>query len=250
VGVSPKVPISTDQLELRQEVEVNIIENALQDKRQTLSEHESKEFLRAYGIPVTREKEVLDQHRFMEAVREIGFPLVVKGTGSQLIHKTERALVHVDIRSEDEALAAYRDVMHKITPDGGKVLVQEMVIGKRELVVGLTRDMQFGPCVMFGLGGIFTEILKDISFRVAPIERRDALDMMQEIQARKILEAVRGMPPADLDVLSDILIKVGNIGVEQEHVKEIDMNPVIISGSQPIAVDALVVLDPQGTKTT
>mgnify|MGYP001824128748 FL=1 len=149
-------------------------------------------------------------------------------------------------RSEAEALAAYREVMSKIeADDDATVLVQEMVIGKRELVVGLTRDLQFGPCVMFGLGGIFTEILKDISFRVAPIEKRDALDMMQEINARKILKAVRGMPPADLDQLSEILITVGSIGLEQESIKEIDINPIILSGSRPIAVDALVVLSPK-----
>ena len=125
---------------------------------------------------------------------------------------------------------------------GNTILVQEMVKGQRELVVGLNRDPQFGPCVMFGLGGIFTEILKDIAFRIAPLEKRDALEMMQEIKARKILEPVRGMPAADLDKLSDILIKVGTIGLEQEAVKEIDINPVILSGSNPVAVDALVVL--------
>ena len=95
---------------------------------------------------------------------------------------------------------------------------------------------------MFGLGGIFTEILKDISFRVAPIEKRDAMEMMKEIKARKILDSVRGMPAANLDKLSDILIKVGTIGLEEEAVKEIDINPVILSGSNPVAVDALVVL--------
>jgi acetyl-CoA synthetase (ADP-forming) len=123
------------------------------------------------------------------------------------------------------------------------VLVQEMVKGPRELVVGLTRDPQFGPCVMFGLGGIFTEILKDISFRVAPLEKRDALEMMQEIKGHKILEAVRGMEAADLDMFSQILINVGQIGMEHEKVKEIDINPVIISGNKPVAVDALVVLE-------
>jgi acyl-CoA synthetase (NDP forming) len=111
------------------------------------------------------------------------------------------------------------------------------------LVIGLTRDAQFGPCVMFGLGGIFTEILKDISFRIAPLEKRDALEMMRDIKGHKILDAVRGMEAADLDVLADILIKVGQIGMENDRIKEIDINPVILSGSKPIAVDALVVLE-------
>jgi len=97
---------------------------------------------------------------------------------------------------------------------------------------------------MFGLGGIFTEILRDVSFRVAPIEKRDALEMMQEIKARKILDAIRGMPAADLDRLAEILIKVGNIGLEEESIKEIDINPLILWDSQPVAVDALVVLNP------
>jgi len=123
------------------------------------------------------------------------------------------------------------------------VLVQEMVKGKRELVAGLTRDAQFGPCVMFGLGGIFTEILKDISFRVAPLEKRDALEMMQEIKGHKILNSIRGMDAADLNILADILVALGRIGLENENIKEIDINPLILSGGKPVAVDALVVLE-------
>jgi acetyl-CoA synthetase (ADP-forming) len=122
------------------------------------------------------------------------------------------------------------------------VLVQQLVKGQRELVVGLTRDPQFGPCVMFGLGGIFTEILEDTSFRVAPIEKQDALEMISEIKAHKILGAIRGMEPVDKDMLAEILIAIGRLGIENEAVKEIDINPVIISRGKPVAVDALVVL--------
>ncbi|TET85548.1 MAG: hypothetical protein E3J46_09450, partial [Desulfobacteraceae bacterium] len=104
------------------------------------------------------------------------------------------------------------------------------------------RDPQFGPCVMFGLGGIFNEILKDVSFRLAPLEKRDALEMMQEIKAHKILDAVRGMEPVDRDILSEMFINVGKIGMDNDAVKEIDINAVIISGNRPIAVDALIVL--------
>jgi acyl-CoA synthetase (NDP forming) len=223
---------------------VEILERALQESRTTLSEYESKGLLRAYNIPVTREIEADDQNKLMKAMQEIGFPLVMKACGPQLTHKTERGLVRVDIRNEQEAITVFLEIMSEIGRDDGRVLVQEMVKGQRELVVGLTRDPQFGPCVMFGLGGIFTEILKDISFRVAPIEKRDALEMMQDIKARKILGAVRGMPAADLNQLADILIKVGTIGLENPQIKEIDINPVILAGSQPIAVDALVVLAP------
>jgi acyl-CoA synthetase (NDP forming) len=117
-----------------------------------------------------------------------------------------------------------------------------MIKGRRELVMGLTRDDQFGPCVMFGLGGVFTEILKDISFRRAPLEKSDALEMISEIRGHGILDAVRGMEAADKELLADMLIRVGRFGVEIDQVQEIDLNPVILSGSRPIVVDALIVL--------
>jgi len=221
---------------------MEVIKKALADGRRTLTEYESKQVLREYGIPVTREIEVDNRESLREAIEKIGFPLALKGCGPSLSHKTERNLVHVDIRSKKEAKKAFEEILKQVKNEGGTVLVQEMVKGRRELVVGMTRDAQFGPCVMFGLGGIFTEILKDITFRAAPLERKDALKMMQEIKGRKILEGVRGLPPADLDELSQLLINVGKIGLEQTDVREIDINPVILDGSRPVAVDALVVL--------
>ena len=221
---------------------MEVIKKALADGRGTLTEYESKQVLKKYGIPVTREIEVNNRESLREAIVKIGFPLVLKGCGPTLTHKTERNLVHVDIRSKKEAARAFQEIMANVRNEGGTVLVQEMVKGPRELVAGMTRDAQFGPCVMFGLGGIFTEIFKDISFRAAPLERKDALRMMQEIKGRKILEGVRGMPPADIDQIAQILTNLGSIGLEQEHVKEIDINPVVLDGSKPVAVDALVVL--------
>jgi acetate---CoA ligase (ADP-forming) subunit beta len=225
---------------------MEIISKALAEGRNTLSEYESKQVLAAYGVPVTREFLATDLQELTDAARDTGYPLVLKGCSSEIAHKTEKGLIQVDIRNEAEATAAFEGITGQMGP-GAAVLVQEMVKGQRELVIGLTRDPQFGPCVMFGLGGIFTEILKDISFRVAPLEKRDALEMMQEIKGNKILGAVRGMEAADLDMFANILIKVGQIGLENDAVKEIDINPVIIRGSQPVAVDALVILD-QGEK--
>ena len=222
---------------------MKIIEEAILQGRTTLSEFESKQVLATYEIPVTREILVDDVKDLADAVEDVGFPLVLKGCSSDLAHKTEKGLIRVDIRNEREARTAFEEIMGAMEGMDNAVLVQEMVKGQRELVVGLTRDPQFGPCVMFGLGGIFTEILKDIAFRVAPLEKRDALEMMREIKGHKILEAVRGMEAADLDIFSQILINVGRIGMEHEKVKEIDINPVIISGNRPIAVDALVVLE-------
>ncbi len=222
---------------------MEIIDQALAQGRTSLSESESKQVLAAYAIPVTRETVVQDKAQLQAAVDTIGFPLVMKGCSANLAHKTESGLVRVDIRSADEAGQAFEAMMETMTEDDKGVLVQEMVQGKRELVVGLTRDPQFGPCVMFGLGGIFTEILEDIVFRVAPITREDAFEMMSEIKGAKILEAVRGMEEADKEVLAGILVAVGSIGVENDAVAEVDINPLILAKGKPVAVDALVILN-------
>jgi acetyl-CoA synthetase (ADP-forming) len=215
----------------------------MKEGRTTLSEHESKMLLIEYGIPVNRGLEVANREQFSQAIRKVGFPLAIKACSPHLSHKTDAGLIHLDIRNEEEAFNAFEHISTASQQEGFSVLVQEMIKGNRELVVGMTRDAQFGPCVMFGLGGIFTEILKDVSFRVAPIEKSDALEMMNDIKAHRILEPLRGMPAADTDRLADILIKVGSIGVEQPVIKEIDINPIILNGSLPVAVDALVVLE-------
>jgi acetyl-CoA synthetase (ADP-forming) len=221
---------------------MKIVDEAINRGRTALSEYESKQLLSQYSIPVTQEALVGSRQSLLETIAEIGYPIVLKGCSPDIAHKTEKGLIYVDIRNEDEALTAFKEIVAGMNGTENPVLVQEMVRGKRELVAGLTRDPQFGPCVMFGLGGIFTEILKDISFRVAPLEKSDALEMMQEIRGCKILDAVRGMETADLDMLADILITIGKIGMENEKIKEIDINPLIISNGKPVAVDALVVL--------
>ena len=224
-----------------------IVEKALRKGRKTLSEYESKQVLAAYDIPITKEILVKDKDRLDKAVQRIGFPLVMKGCSADIAHKTEKGLIHVDIRSVREAKKAYGEIMAGMKGFDGAVLVQEMIKGRRELVVGLTRDPQFGPCVMFGLGGIFTEILRDVSFRRAPLEIRDAQEMMRDIKGHKILDAVRGMEAADEKRLVDMLINVGRIGLDIPEVSEIDLNPVIISGSKPVVVDALIILKNPGS---
>ena len=218
------------------------IDEAIKNGQTALSEFESKQLLASYQIPVTREALVENEDNLIKAAGDIGYPIVIKACSSDIAHKTEKSLIRVDIRNDDEAKVAFNEIISCMNGNEKTVLVQEMIKGKRELVAGLTRDAQFGPCVMFGLGGIFTEILKDISFRVAPLEKRDALEMMQEIKGRKILDSIRGMDAADLDILADILIALGRIGLENENIKEIDINPLILSGGKPVAVDALVVL--------
>lgn len=222
-----------------------IINGALQEGRTALSEYEAKQVLGIYGIPVTREILAENKKTLNEAIKKIGYPLVMKGCSSEIAHKTEKGLIFVDVRTPREALTAFDQIKAGMKGYTGAVLVQEMIKGRRELVMGLTRDPQFGPCVMFGLGGIFTEILHDVSFRRAPLETEDALTMMREIKAHKILDAVRGLKAANTKKLSSMLINVGRIGLDFEEVAEIDLNPVIISGTQPVVVDALIILKPK-----
>jgi acetate---CoA ligase (ADP-forming) subunit beta len=234
--------MDTGALRMNKESAFRLIDTVLQEGRKVLSEYESKQVLAAYQIPVTQEILVKKRSDVKKAARALGYPVVMKGCSAEIAHKTERGLIHVDLRSEQEALRAFDEIMSKMGGQDGDVLIYKMVKGRRELVMGLTRDDQFGPCVMFGLGGIFTEILRDISFRRAPLEKSDAFDMMKEIKGSSILDAVRGMDAADKDQLADMLIRVGQIGLEVDHVREIDLNPVILSGSNPIVVDALIIL--------
>jgi len=221
---------------------MKIIDDAIEKGQTALSEFESKQLLASYQVPVTREALVINEESLIKTAGDIGYPIVIKACSPNISHKTEKGLIRVDIRNDDEAKVAFNEIIVGMNGNEKAVLVQEMIKGKRELVAGLTRDAQFGPCVMFGLGGIFTETLKDISFRVAPLEKLDAMEMMHEIKGHKILDSIRGMVAADLNILADILIALGRIGLENENIKEIDINPLILSSGKPVAVDALVVL--------
>jgi len=221
-----------------------VIEQALKKGQSALSEYESKQLLAKYGIPITVERLAKTADDATAAAAEIGYPVVLKACGPEITHKTERELVVVGVRNSEELRFAFDKINANLgdTPSDG-VLVQQMISGERELVIGLIRDPQFGPCVMFGLGGIFTEILKDTSFRVAPITEDDALQMMDDIRAKAILGPVRRMAPADKPQLAKALVGLGQIGIEQDDVAEIDVNPLIIAqDGSPVAVDALVVL--------
>jgi len=207
---------------------MKIIADALKRGEKTLSEYESKKVLDAYSIPVTKElvtTSLLDAKSF---AREIGYPVALKGSSSTLTHKTELNLIELNIKDEEALEKAYNDLEERGQGKLDGILVQQMIKGEREFVAGLIRDPQFGPCVMFGLGGIFTEVLKDVTFRVAPLEKRDALEMMDEIRAKKLLDEFRGKPAVNREVLADALINLGRIGLEIDEINEIDINPLIV----------------------
>jgi len=220
-----------------------IIKAGLEAGQRTLSEYQAKLILKEYGVPVTREELVEDPSGVQEAAARIGFPVVLKSCSPEISHKTEAGLIEVNLKDPSEVERAAARLVRKGGLGKGGLLVQEMVFGQRELVMGLIRDPQFGPAVMFGLGGIFTEILEDVSFRLAPLSRADALEMIGEIRGRKILNAVRGMEKVDLEVLARSLTALGQIGVDHPQVSQIDVNPLIVRQGKPVAVDALFVLE-------
>ena len=173
-----------------------IIKKALERGQKTLSEYDSKQVIQSVGIPITREKLARSRDEAVKFAAEIGYPVVLKGCSDKAAHKTEMGLVKLKLAKRDEVQKAYDEITGKgIELDG--VLVQEMIKGDREFVIGLSRDPQFGPCVMFGIGGIFTEVIKDVSFRVAPLTELDAEEMIDEIRMKKLLDEFRGSPAVD-----------------------------------------------------
>lgn len=220
---------------------MNAVEEALAQGQAGLTEFAAKRFLSGFGIPTCRETLVGEAEGAVAEAERIGFPVVVKASGVSLLHKTEVGGVALNLRTPQEVREAGQRLL-KI-PGCQALLVQEMVRGDREFVCGLTRDAQFGPCVMFGLGGIFTETLDDAVFRLAPLTGTDALEMLQEIRSAKILGPFRGQPSADRATLARILIALGAISLQFEAIREIDLNPVKIRpDGSPVAVDALISL--------
>ncbi len=224
---------------------MDLVQAALARGQTALGEYESKQFLANFGIPVTREVIARDAHSAALAANEIGFPVVLKASGTELFHKTEVEGISLNLRTGQDV---EREGERLLLVHGCEaLLVQEMFKGGRELVCGLTRDPQFGPCVMFGIGGILTEVLNDTAFRLAPLTAWDALEMMSEIRGKKILESFRGEAAADREALSRVLVALGEIGVNYEAVAGVDINPLKIRpDGTPVAVDALVVLRTAG----
>lgn len=221
---------------------MDVIKAALERGKTALSEYESKQFCSSFGIPVCREDIAYDADSAAAEARKIGFPIVLKASGEKLVHKTDVGGVALNLQSEEEV----KKESHRLLkiPGCEALLIQEMVTGHRELVCGLIRDAQFGPCVMFGIGGVLTEVFQDVVFRVAPLNSWDAQQMVGEIRNKKIMEPSRGQMVVNVEVLCQILMALGRIGLQCEDVRSIDINPLIVRpDGTPVAVDALVVLD-------
>ncbi|MFI5394156.1 MAG: acetate--CoA ligase family protein [Candidatus Binatia bacterium] len=207
-----------------------------------LDEHLSKRILAATGLPVVEERLVASVDEAGTAAVELGFPVVMKGLPPGKIHKTELGLVRLGIVSRREVGAQFRSLMGAMSGTGA-VLVQRQVRAELELIVGMIRDPQFGPCVMLGLGGVMAEVFRDTVFAMAPLTRSDALRLIARLGAQRLLDGFRGAPAVDREALARILMRVGQLSCACPSVREIDINPLLVSNGQAVAVDASIIVD-------
>lgn len=227
-----------------------IITQARLEGRLLLSEVESKNLLVAEGISVTDAQLARDATEAVSFAESLGYPVVMKIISPDIAHKSDVGGVVVGLTDSDEVKSGYDEMMRKISSVAATakiegVSIQSMAKPGIEVIVGATTDPQFGPVMMFGLGGVFVEVLKDVSFRVVPLEPRDAKQMVREIDALPILEGVRGQEGADLQALESLLLSVSELIERRPEIAELDLNPVFAYSDGAIAVDARIVLHSQ-----
>lgn len=226
---------------------VDIIDRAKNEGRTVLTEVESKQVLEEAGIPTARAQLAATREQAVAAARQMGWPVVLKIVSPDISHKSDVGGVRLNLASEEEVAAAFDEIVaaaRKAEPEAKieGVSVQKMAPAGVEVIMGMSKDAQFGPVLMFGLGGIFVEVLKDVAFRIVPLEPRDARQMIREIQGFPVLEGVRGQEPADLAALEGMLMRLSAFVEEHPEIAELDLNPVFAYKDGALAVDARIVL--------
>ncbi|MDD5472723.1 MAG: acetate--CoA ligase family protein [Candidatus Methanoperedens sp.] len=211
-----------------------------------LTEHEAKNLLAKYGIPVTKGQIAATADEALAIALQLGTPVAMKISSPDISHKSDVGGVVLNVGRED-VRATYNEIISiikKAVPNANieGILVQQMAPPGHETIVGLKKDAQFGHALMFGLGGIFVEVYKDVSFRVVPIDKSDALDMIAEIKGYPILKGIRGRKPADIEAIARVLMSVSDLA-EKENIIELDINPLIVSESGAVAVDARAMVE-------
>jgi acetyltransferase len=218
------------------------LRSLMENTRGPLDEFLSQKILRACGFPTVKEKMATSLAECKKAAAVLGYPLVMKGIIPSVIHKTEMGLVYKDIKNKNEAQKAYSHLANKMRGKGF-VLLQKQIPGHAEIILGMTRDNHFGPAVMLGVGGVMAEIFQQSVFGIAPLTRAEALELINRFPARKLLEGFRGNPPVDKNKLAQLLVTLGEMSIAYPQIKEIDINPLILSSRGITAVDATIVLD-------
>ncbi len=226
-----------------------ILNSAKRQGRRFLPEPEAHEVLHAYGFPTLHSALARDEAEAVRAAQEIGFPVVMKIVSPQVLHKVDVGGVKLNLQSEAEVQAAYRDLIQKIRTARGPdldiwgVLVQEMVKGGKETILGMKRDPHFGPLLMFGLGGIYVEVFKDVTFRIAPIRQLSARRMIEQVKGSKILKGFRGEPPSDIHAIEECLERLSQLVLDFPEIEEMDINPLIVLSKGARVVDARILIN-------
>jgi acetyl-CoA synthetase (ADP-forming) len=225
-----------------------IFEKAKKEGRLILTEYESKKLLKQVGIPVVETRLAKTQKETVLMSQKIGFPVVLKIASPDVIHKSDSGGVKLSLNNVAGVKKAYGEIMERVRelyPNAViyGITVQKMARPGTEVIVGTSKDPQFGPVIMFGLGGIFVEVLKDVSFRVIPLNRRDAQEMIKEIKGYPLLQGMRGKEPVNIRVLVDIILKISNLIEGNPQIKELELNPIFAYGDGAVAVDARIILE-------
>jgi len=213
-----------------------------------LTEVESKELLKKAGIPVVEAKLSRSKKEAISISKEMGFPVVLKISSSDVVHKSDSGGVKLGLANATQVGKAYNEIISSVKqayPEAQieGVSVQPMAPPGVEVIVGMSKDPQFGPVLMFGLGGILVEVLKDVSFRIVPVTERDAREMIREIKGYPILEGYRGQKPASIPALEKLIVEVSHFVEKNPQIKELDLNPIFAYPDKAVAVDARIILE-------
>lgn len=225
----------------------DVIATARKQRRTLLSEVEAKDLLAEAGIPVARAILAKGQKKAVEAADAVGYPVVMKIVSPDIAHKSDVGGVTLGLKDAKAVRKAYKEMIERVSAAAPNakiagVAIQNMAPQGIEVIVGATTDPQFGPVMMFGLGGVFVEVLKDVAFRIVPLEPRDAAQMVREIRGLPVLQGARGAQPADLPALEALIVKVSQFVAAHPEVAELDLNPVFAYPNGALAVDARIVL--------
>ena len=227
-----------------------IIQKCRDDGRVNLTEHESRQIAELYELPIPPSILVKTQESAVEAAKKLGFPSVLKIISPDILHKSDAGGVMLNLTTPEDVKEAYRKIIQNAEKYNPKakihgVLVQKMVPKGREIIIGVVKDPQFGPAVMFGLGGIFVEVLKDVTFRVTPLKKEDAKAMVKEIKGYPILSGIRGQKPIDFNSLIKALLSVSKLATDHPEIAELDLNPIMAFPNEIAVIDARIILEKQ-----
>jgi acetyltransferase len=217
-----------------------LVQQANEQRDSILDEYEAKKWLQALGLKVVKEVIVKDIDEAIRAAKEIEYPAVLKGRIEGQIHKTEAGLVKLNLWTDDQLKSAYQE-MANLKPKPQSFLIQPMLKGDLELIVGITRDPQFGPAVMLGLGGIWTEVYRDVVFRLVPLNQQEVFKMVSELKGSDLFRGYRGSKPVNMEALAEWLIRLGWLAMTFDKIEEMDVNPLLIVDGEPVAVDATII---------